>query len=87
MVVATTYVITVKEESKELRREMRLASEGVQMMHKMLSAAYGNLPFFYIRPKYIFSMDDTVMYIYEDKRAEIDDFRLVSNSGLKQAGV
>eukprot|EP00957_Ditylum_brightwellii_P031981 2424745-Ditylum_brightwellii.AAC.1 len=66
---------------------MRLASEGVQMMHKMLSAAYGNLPLFYIKLKYIFSTDNTAIYIYEGKGTESDKFRLVSSSGLKQAGV
>eukprot|EP00957_Ditylum_brightwellii_P181754 13845892-Ditylum_brightwellii.AAC.1 len=60
MVVATIHAITVEEESKEIPREMRLASEGVQMMHKMLSAAYGNLSLFYIKPKYILSTNDTV---------------------------
>eukprot|EP00957_Ditylum_brightwellii_P084257 6406197-Ditylum_brightwellii.AAC.2 len=83
MVVATIHMITVEKESKELRRAMRLASEGVQMMHKMLNTAYGNLPCFYIKLKYIFSTDDTVMYIYEGKGTESDEFRLVPSSGLK----
>eukprot|EP00957_Ditylum_brightwellii_P124933 9524057-Ditylum_brightwellii.AAC.1 len=74
MVVTTTHVITVEEESKELRREMGLASEGVQMKHAMLSTAYGNLPLFYIKPEYIFSMDNTVKYIYEGKGTECDKF-------------
>eukprot|EP00957_Ditylum_brightwellii_P157790 12009703-Ditylum_brightwellii.AAC.1 len=59
LVMATTHVINVEGESKELQREMRLASEGAQMMHKMLSNAYGNLPLFYIKPECIFSTDDT----------------------------
>eukprot|EP00957_Ditylum_brightwellii_P012079 913066-Ditylum_brightwellii.AAC.1 len=40
MIVATIHVITVEEESKDLRREMRLISEGVQMMYEILSAVY-----------------------------------------------
>eukprot|EP00957_Ditylum_brightwellii_P083771 6367379-Ditylum_brightwellii.AAC.1 len=87
IVVATTHVITMDEESKELRREMRLTSESVPIMHNMLSAAYGNLPLFYINPKYMFSTEDTVMYIYEGKGTESDELRLVSSSGLKQGGV
>eukprot|EP00957_Ditylum_brightwellii_P042995 3257007-Ditylum_brightwellii.AAC.1 len=53
---------------------------------KMLSAAYGNLLFFYVKPEYIFSTDNTMINDYEDKGTKSDKFRLVSRSALSKQG-
>ena len=86
MVVATTHFIIVPKESESIREDMKNASDGVKIMMKLLSSSYNKLPLFPLKPQYILSSDDTVMYIYEGKGKESDEFHLVSSKAITQAG-
>ena len=52
----------------------------------MTAIFFCNLPVFPIKPQYIFSSDDTVVYTYEGKGKESDVFRLVARKALNVAG-
>ena len=56
------------------------------MMYKMVRESYGNVDIFPIKPKYIFSTDDTVVYIFEGYTEDNDKFMLVRNKALIYCG-
>ena len=86
IVVASTHFILANEENDEIRKEMKDAPTGVKMLYDMVSKAHGNLPVIPIKTQYIYSSDDTVMYVFEGKGKDKDLFRLVSSKALKHAG-
>ena len=67
IVVASTHFILANEENDEIRKEMKDAPKGVKMLYDMVSKARGNLPVIPIKTQYIYSSDDTVMYVFEGK--------------------
>ena len=86
IVVANTYFILANEENDEIRKEMKDAPKCIKMLYDMVSKAHGNLPVIPIKTQYIYSSDDTVMYVFEGKGKDKDVFRLVSSKALKHAG-
>ena len=64
---------------------MQNALIGVWMMHTMVSEAYGGSHAHSIKPRYQFSTDDTVVYIFEEKGNKQVTCQLVSSKLLKTA--
>ena len=85
-VVAATHYFICDEGQLEIKTEMRDAPDGVELLYKLVSDVYGNLPIFAVKPELLFSTDDTVNYIYEGKGETKDVFRLVASKALKKAG-
>ena len=85
LVVASTHFVLDIEEDIQVRQDMREASTGVKQLYNIV-VDYYNLPVFPIKPQYIFSSDDTVVYTYEGKRKDSDEFRLVARKSLNVAG-
>ena len=56
------------------------------MMYKIIRESYGNFNILLIKPQYIFSTDDTVVYIFEGCAEDNDKFTLVSKKLLKYCG-
>ena len=65
IVVTSTHFILTNEENDEIRKDMKDAPMGVKMLYDMVSKAHGNLPVIPIKTQYIYSSDDTVMYVFE----------------------
>ena len=86
IVVTSTHFILANEENDKIRTDMNNAPMGVKMLYDMVSKAHGNLPVILIKTQYIYSSDDTVMYVFEGKGKDKDLFRLVSSKALKHAG-
>ena len=86
VVVVSIHFILANEGNDEIRKDMKDAPVGVKMLYDMVSKAHGNLPAIPIKTHYIYSSDDTAMYVLEVKGKENDLFRLVSSKALKHAG-
>ena len=86
IIVANTHFILANEENDEIRKDMKDAPMDVKILYDMVSKAHGNLPVIPIKTQYIYSSDDTVMYVFEDKGKDNDLFRLVSSKDLKDTG-
>ena len=59
---------------------------GVKMLYKLIRNAYNNLPIIPVKPQYIFSTDDTVVYAFEGLGTKEEKFRLVSVKSKRNAG-
>ena len=81
VVVVSTRFILANEEYDEIRKDIKNTP-----VYDMVSKAHGNLPAIPIKTHYIYSSDDTAMYVLEVKGKENDLFRLVSSKALKHAG-
>ena len=65
---------------------MEETDEVVKMLFKMISKVKGDLPIRPVRPELIFSIDDTVNYLFEGKGTVNDCFRLVGTKALQSGG-
>ena len=62
-----------------VQKDMKDAPVGVKMMYNLTSAALGGVPLHPIKPCYVLSTDDTVVYTFEGKGVRDAAFRLCSN--------
>ena len=65
VVAASTHFILTNKENDEIRKDMKDAPVGVKILYDMVSKSHGNLPVILIKTQYIYSSDDTVMYVFE----------------------
>ena len=88
LVIAATHYIVIEEDNLEVRLDMKKEStpKGVIKLYNMISSYYKNLPIFPIKPQYIFSTDDTVIYTFEGLGTKEEKFRLVSVKSKNNAG-
>ena len=77
LVVATTHYIIIYNESKDMRDNIsdKATSVGVTMLYKMISNIYSNVSIFPLKPQYILSTDDTVLYMFEGKEKKEEKIR------------
>ena len=69
----------------DIERDVKDASNSVNLLYKMGCAAYGNdMPIFPVRPELILSTDDTAQYIFEGKGEAHGVFRLVASKALEK---
>ena len=52
----------------------------------MIRKYHNNLPVYPLQPQYIYSTDDTVVYIYEGLGQKKEKFRLISTDSLNKQG-
>ena len=64
---------------------MTKAPVGVRMMYNLTHEALGNIPIRPVKPCYIFSTDDSVVYIFEGKGDKEINFRLCSKVSTTSA--
>ena len=72
--------------SVKIKKHIFKAPIGVLMLHKMVSKIYGKVTIFLTKPHYIFSINDTVICIFESEGLEKDKFTSVSKRSLKSCG-
>ena len=65
---------------------MKVADEGVLLLYKLVSKLYNNLPILPVKLELMFSIDDTVNYIYDGLGNDNDEFRLVASKSISKAG-
>ena len=67
LVITAAHYIIVEQESHSVRLYMQNESTatGVKILYNMTSKAYVKLPIVPVKPQYIFSTDDTVVYVLE----------------------
>ena len=85
IVVAHSHFIPVSVPCKKVERDMEKANISVRILVEISSQAWGALVIT-VKPQYVFSSDDTVVYIYEGKANKQGTFRLVSTKSLKAPG-
>lgn len=56
------------------------------MMYQLVSKIYGEVPLRSVKPCYVLSTDDTIVYIFESKGSKDSKLRLVFKSGGSCAG-
>ena len=65
--ITNTKYILVEFTSNKIKKKILKAPIGVSMLHKMNIKEYGGVTIFLIKPHYIFTTDDNVVYIFESK--------------------
>ena len=87
-VVDVAYSHFIPSESKDtpIAKDTKTAPVGVRILYEMTSKALGGIPIRPVKPCYVFSTDDTVLYIFEGKGEKDSVFRLCSTSGTTSAG-
>ena len=83
--VAYSHYIPVESADNRTLKDISNAPTGVRVMYNMVSKALG-VPIIPVKPCYIYSSDDTVVYTFEGKGEKEQKFRLVSKSAYKSAG-
>ena len=87
VLVASTHYYVIPQEIAQVRNDMKTASDGVRMLYNVVSKAHGNVPVAPLKPQYIMSTDDTVVYTYEGADEDgHDNYRLVANNSLETKG-
>jgi hypothetical protein len=82
MIVAANHYILGMECPASLRDKM---SEGARLLMDLVSKANRGIPVCPIKPQYLFSMDDTVQYVYEGESEEQKaDFFISSKKSLAE---
>ena len=69
-----------------MAKDTKTAPISVHMMYKMTSKALGSIPIRPVKPCYVFSTDNTVIYTFEGKGEKDTVFRLCSTSSSASAG-
>ena len=80
-----SHFIPVRKTCTNVRRDLDKASPGITLFYKIFLNYYGNAPVLPIKPQYIISTDDTVVYIFIVKGTKKDTFRLVYWKSLTHA--
>ena len=85
LVIASTHYMTTYDEQQETRQDMKDAPIDVKMLYSMVSTAYNDIPIFPIKPQYILSTDDSVVYTYQGKGRREEKFMLVATKGITKS--
>ena len=85
IIVAHSHFIPVSAPCKKVERDMEKADIGVRILVEMVSQAWGT-PLIPVKPQYVFSPDDTMVYIYEGKANKQGTLCFVLTKSLKAAG-
>ena len=65
---------------------MKEASEGVQLLYNLVSKFHNDAPLSVVYPELIFSIDDTVHYIFEGDSEKQETCNIVGLKSNSQAG-
>ena len=84
--VAYSHYIPCEVEDSCVKKDMEDAPIGVRMMYTLTQKALGGIPIRPIKPCYLFSTDDTVVYTFEGKGDKETYFRLCSKNSTTSAG-
>ena len=85
-VVSTTHFDISTEFQRKIEDDMKVNDEGVSLLYNLVSKLHNNLPTLHIKPKLIFSIDDTVNCIYDGLGNDKDEFPIIcfkSNSEIR----
>jgi len=74
--IAYANYIPITKEDPLITKEMDDAAVGVKIMYAMVRNHYGN-PIYPVKPQYMLSSDDTVVYVFKGKGRENENFRLL----------
>ena len=85
LAIAYANYIPITEEDPSITKEMEDAPIGVKLMYDLVRKHYG-CPIYPVKPQYILSTDDTVVYVFEGKGRENEHFRLVSTKSIAKSG-
>ena len=66
-IVAYSHYIPVEEECPKVKRDTKEASVGVEMMYQLIPKVLGGVILIPAKPVYLFSTNDTVVFIFEGK--------------------
>ena len=89
LIIAGTHYMIHEEEKQEFRNHMQSDNKpmGVKMLYEMISNYYNNLPIYPLQPQYLYSTDDSVLYVFEGKGQKKEKFRLVSKKTKKKVNM
>ena len=88
MVVAYCHFIILDEEDPDLLEELKEVDSDTRQLYNMVKLATNNLPISPIKSHYVFSTDDTVVYVFEGMKNRKDSkFKLVSSTSAYTSGV
>ena len=85
VISATHFDISTKLQ-KKVENDMKVADEGVSLLHKLVYNLYNNLHILPVKLEIMFSTDDTVNYIYDGQGNDNDEFQLVASKSISKAG-
>ena len=85
LAIAYAHYIPITVEDPQILKEMEDAPIGVKIMYDLVRKHYG-CPIYPVKPEYMYSTDDTVVYVFEGKGREREHFRLVSTKSIAKSG-
>ena len=78
--IAATHYVPAEYHDPEITADMNHpdTTKGVKLMYDLVSKYYNNLLIMLVKPQYIMSTDDTVVYMFEGLGIKQELFRLIS---------
>ena len=76
LVITGTHYVPSEHHHPEISTDINYSktTKGVKLMYDLVSKYYNNLPIMPVKPQYIMSTDDTVVYTFEDLETKQENF-------------